>query len=142
MFCRGVQCGTSSRGSQVCVPSSGQRTGGVSSLTQRAVLAGMKRSVAQMSRWAIGRGQMNVALGVQSRRQFVRYGPGAAARAAVVVDAEPADAAAQWAVRGPVRSGRRSPDPRCCYSTANAVGAGSFTWRGRHSPCCAGLGRW
>jgi hypothetical protein len=77
---------------------------------------------------------MSVALGVQSRRQFVRYGPGAAALAAVVVDEKPADAAAQWAVRGPVRSGRRSPGRRCCYSTANAVGAGSFTWRGRHSP--------
>jgi hypothetical protein len=43
---------------------------------------------------------MSVALGVQSRRQFVRYGPGAASLAAVVVDEEPADAAAQWAVLG------------------------------------------
>jgi hypothetical protein len=84
---------------------------------------------------------MSVAFGVQLRRQFVRYGPGAAL-AGVVVDQEPADAAAPWAVRGPGRSGRRSPDPGCCYSTANAVGAGSFTWRGRHSPCRAALGRW
>jgi hypothetical protein len=67
---------------------------------------------------------MSVALGVQSRRQFVRYGPGAAALAGVVVDEEPADAAALWAVRGPVGSGRRLRDPRCRYSTANAVGAG------------------
>ena len=62
--------------------------------------------------------------------------------AVAVVDEEPADAAARWAVRGPVRSGRRLPGPWCRYSTANAVGAGSFTWRGRHSPCRAGLGRW
>jgi hypothetical protein len=48
---------------------------------------------------------MIVALRVQSRCQFVRSGPGAAALAGVVVDEEPADAAAQWAVRGPVRSG-------------------------------------
>jgi hypothetical protein len=77
----------------------------VSSPTPRAVLAGMK---------AVGRpnvevgdrpGQMSVALGLQSPRQFVRYGPGAA----VVVDEEPADAASQRAVRGAVRSGRRSP---------------------------------
>jgi hypothetical protein len=39
---------------------------------------------------------MSVALGVQPRRQFVRCGPGVAALAAVVVDEEPADAAAQW----------------------------------------------
>jgi hypothetical protein len=43
---------------------------------------------------------MSFALGVKSRRQFVRYGPGAAALAGVVVDAEPADAGAQWAVWG------------------------------------------
>jgi hypothetical protein len=52
---------------------------------------------------------MSVALGVQSRRQFARYGPGAAALAGVVVDEKPAGSAAQWAVWGPVRSGRRSP---------------------------------
>jgi hypothetical protein len=49
---------------------------------------------------------MSVALGVQSRRQFARYGPGAAALAAVVVDEVPADAAAQWAVLS-VRGGGR-----------------------------------
>jgi hypothetical protein len=43
---------------------------------------------------------MSDALGVQSWRQVVRYGPGVAALAAVVVDEEPADAAAQGAVRG------------------------------------------
>ena len=37
---------------------------------------------------------MSVAFGVQSRRQFVRCGRGAAALAGVVVDEEPADAAA------------------------------------------------
>jgi hypothetical protein len=50
---------------------------------------------------------MSVALGVESPRQFVRYGP----LVAVVVGEEPADAASQRAIRGAVRSGRWSPDP-------------------------------
>ena len=65
-----------------------------------AVLAGMKRSVARNVEVGDRQGQMSVALGVQSRRQVVRYGPGAAALAGVVIDEEPADAAAQWAVPG------------------------------------------
>jgi hypothetical protein len=83
---------------------------------------------------------MIVALGVQSRCQFVRSGPGAAALAGVV------SMRSQPTLRHSGRSGglsvRGAPDLRCCYPTANAVGAGSYTWRGRHSTRRVGLGRW
>ena len=84
---------------------------------------------------------MSVALGVKSRRQFVRYGPGAAGLS-VVVDAEPADAGAQWAVWGLSRRGGRRPIHGVAIRLL-MLSAQAHSQGGVALPLCrAGLGRW